>query len=163
MVEIIKPGNGASGNPVALPPKDPFQMLGGAIMQLAAAKNKQETMARLANCQRHVAGIRAAFMQLAADSGRLMNTLKHETKGEIYAIRLEAKSGATKLGFEDSEGTPIAVVDPAQGLILIRPQHVLPIMVRYSYPDKDDEVHEVPLVDQEQWEALNKPEARTDV
>ena len=128
----MSPGSKNNG---AGPGPDPFDQLANMIVGLASAKTNKESMARLSGAQRMVQAIRQGFAMQSEKIGHLQNVLVNVTKGEIRRLSLNVEGDAAHYAFTDSEGKPVYVVDPMQGLVLITPETVEPIIVDIEMKD----------------------------
>ena len=145
MSRIIQPGNGQGGSVASMPP-DPFEQLRAAVMRVPTARDKRESMARVQHCVQLADGLRQAFVATNRQLQILISLLARETNGEIIRVGVKGKPNMKGIRFEDSNGVPLPVADPAQGLLLKRPDHVEPLTVVYLFPDNTEEREELPML-----------------
>ena len=127
--------NGQIIQPASAKSVDPFARMSDLQLQLAAARNKMQAMAILSECQRLNGAIKQAFVQQAQKRQIIERVLIAETKGEIRHLKLGIDGDVSTVTFHGSDGEPISVVDPEQGLLLITPRTVEPVVVTARMAD----------------------------
>lgn len=123
----------------AAPAPQPFRQLSDAVMRVASAKDKRESMARVQRCIQLVRAIEGSFTRTCQHVAYLMKLCAEVTGGTMQALTVSAPDG-TAYRVEDSEGAAVLFLDPAAGRVLVLPSHVLPLVGIFQLEDGERRV-----------------------
>lgn len=117
----------------------PFRPISDAVMRVPAARDKRESMTRVQQTIGLIQQAERSYLTTCQHVAYLMQLMCQVTGGRMQQLTLQAPPGIP-YRIEDSDGKTVLFLDPGSALVLVQPEHVLPLVGIFQLPEGEKRV-----------------------